>query len=199
MKSHVGMYRVSKISITKIGCGLDQMNWPERVKLLPDVFVYSNIHIVGVYTLEGHGVHAMSSEDDPEFNAEDEIKRYGEEVYLDEKGLQTDFAEYSFSCQPPCGDEFSTSREKELNNQLIEPYLQYQPKEFMHDINEFDFQYSDKTDEKLTLLIDMLLAFRHVYSWHKFVVYNTRQKVSRYTEAQSRAKRQRPRKVPLHL
>ena len=43
-------------------------------------------------------------------------------------------------------------------------------------IKEFDFQYSDITDEEMTLLIDMLLASRDVYSRHKFYVGRTRQK-----------------------
>ena len=60
MKSHAAMYGVSTIAIPKIGCGLDQMNWQEVVKLLRDVFAYSDIHVV-VYTLEIHCVFAMSS------------------------------------------------------------------------------------------------------------------------------------------
>ena len=130
MKSHAGMHGVSTIAIPKIGCGLDQMNWQEVVKLLRDVFAYSDIHVV-VYTLEGHGVHAMSSEGDPEFYAEDEIERYSEEFYLDEKDLETDFTKDSKSCQPPCDEQFPILREKELNNRLIEHYLQYQPKELV--------------------------------------------------------------------
>ena len=85
------MYGVSTIATPKIGCGLDKTNWQEVVKLLRDVFAYSDIHVV--YTLESHGVHAMSSKGDPEFYAEDEIERYSEESYLDEKDLETDFIE----------------------------------------------------------------------------------------------------------
>ena len=66
------------------------MNWQEVVNLLHDVFAYSDVHVV-VYTLESHGVQAMSSEGDLEFCAQDEIKRYREEIYLDEKDLETDF------------------------------------------------------------------------------------------------------------
>ena len=73
-KSHAIMYGVSTIAIPKIGCGLDQMNWQEVVKLLRDAFAYSDVHVV-VYSLECHGVHAMSSEGDLEFYAEDEIER----------------------------------------------------------------------------------------------------------------------------
>ena len=60
MKSHTAMYGVSTIAIPKTGCGLYQMNWQEVVKLLRDVFTYSDIHLV-VNTPESHGVHAMSS------------------------------------------------------------------------------------------------------------------------------------------
>ena len=68
MKSHAAMYGVSTIAIPKIGCGLDQMSWQKVLKLLREVFVYSDTHVV-VYTLENHGVHATSSEGDPEFYA----------------------------------------------------------------------------------------------------------------------------------
>ena len=87
MKSHDSMYGISTIAIPKIGCGLDKMNWQDVVKLLRDVFAYSDIHIV-VYTLESHGVHALLSEGDPEFYAEDEIERYSEEVHLNVKILK---------------------------------------------------------------------------------------------------------------
>ena len=156
MKSHAAMHGVSTIAIPKKSCGLDQMNWQQIVKLLRDVFAYSDIHVV-VYTLESHGVHAMSSEGDPDFYAEDEIDRYSDEFYLDEKDLETDFTKDSKFCQPPCDEQLPLLREKDLNNRLIEHYLQYQPKELVDYLKEFDFQYSDITDEEMTLLIDMLL------------------------------------------
>ena len=171
------------------------MNWQEVVKLLRDVFAYSDIHVV-VYTMEDHGVHAMSSEGDPEFYAEDEIERYSEEFYLDEKDLDTDFTKDSKSCQPPCD---AILREKELNNRLIEHYLQYQPRELVDYIKEFDFQHSDITDEEMILLIDMLLDSRDVYSRHKFDVAKTRQKFRVTLKPKAELKRQQPSKVPLHL
>ena len=103
MRSHATMYGVSKTAIRKIVCGLDQMNWQEVVKLLPDIFAYSDIHVV-VYALKSHGVHAMSSEGDLEFCAEDEIQRYIEEFYLDEKNLETNFTKDSNFCQPTCDE-----------------------------------------------------------------------------------------------
>ena len=90
MKSHVRLYGISTIAIPKIGCGLDQMNWQDVVNLLRDSFAYSNIRIV-VYTLEGNGVYALSAEGDSDFYAEDEIERYSEEFYLNDKDLEADF------------------------------------------------------------------------------------------------------------
>ena len=175
------------------------MDWQEVVKPLRDVFAYSDIHVV-VYTLESHGVHAMSSEGDPEFYAEDEIERYSEEFYLDEKDLETDFTKGSKFCQPPCDEQFPILSEKDLNNQLIEHYLQYQPKELVDYIKEFDFQYySDITDEELTLFPDMLLDSRDVYSRHNIDVGKTRQKFHVTLKPKAELKRQRPSKVRLHL
>ena len=198
MKSHARLYGISTIAIPKIGCGLDQMNWQEVVKLLRDIFAYSNIRIV-VYTLEENGVHALSSEGDPNFYAEDEIERYSEEFYLNDKDLETDFTRDAKSCQPTCDEQFPTFREKDYNNQLIEHYLQNQPKEFVQYVKEFDFQFSDITDEEMTLLIDMLIDSRDVYSQHKFDVGKTRQKFHVTLKPNVELKRQRPSKIPLHL
>ena len=76
----------------------------------------------------------------------------------------------SKSSQPPCDQHFPILREKDLNKRLIEHYLQYQRKQLVDYIKEFDFQYSDITDEEMTLLSDMLLDSRDVYSRHKFDV-----------------------------
>ena len=111
MKFHAQFYGISAIAILEIGCGLDQMNWQEVVKLLRDIFAYSNIPIV-FYTLEEDGVHALSSEGDPDFYAEDEIERYSEEFFLNDKYLETDFTRDAKSCQPTCDEQFPTFREK---------------------------------------------------------------------------------------
>ena len=55
------MNGVSTIAIPKHGCGLDQMNWQEVVKLLRDIFAYADVQLV-VYTLEENGVYALSVE-----------------------------------------------------------------------------------------------------------------------------------------
>ena len=198
MKSHARLYGISTIAIPKIGCGLDQMNWQEVVKLLRDIFAYSNIRRV-VHTLEEIGVHALSSEGDPGFYKEDEIERYSEEFYLNDEDLETDFTRDAKSCQPTCDEQFPTFREKDYNNQLIEHYLQYQPKQIVQYVKEFDFQFSDITDEEMTLLIDMLNDSRDVYLQHNFHVGKTRQKFHVTLKPNVELKRQRPSKVPLHL
>ena len=135
LKSHARLYRISTIAIPKVGCGLDQMNWREVVKLLKDIFAYSNIRIV-VYTLEENGVHALSSEGDRAFYAEDEIERCSDEFYLNDRDLETDITRYAKSCQPTCDQHFPTFRDKDYNNHPIEQYLQNQPKEFVQYVKE---------------------------------------------------------------
>ena len=198
MQAHATMHGVSTIAIPKIGCGLDQMNWQDVVKLLRDIFAYSDIQIV-VYSLEEHAIHAMSAERDPEFYAEDEIDRYVEEPYFNKRELETKFTSDAKSCQPDCDEQFPIFRPKEQNEALIEHYLQYQPKELIGYVKQFDFQYSDITDNEMTLLIDMQFDSKDVYSLHKFDFGKTRQKIHVTLKPNVELKRQRASKVPLHL
>ena len=182
----------------KTGCGLDQMNWQDVVKLLGNIFAYSDIQIV-VYSLDEHSIHAMSAEGDPEFYAEDEIDRYSEEFHLNKRELETDFTSNAKSCQPNCDEEFPILRPKEQNEALIEHYLQYQPKELIDYVEQFDFEYTDITDNEMTLLIDLLIDSKDVYSLHKFDVGKTRQKVHVTLKQNVELKRQRASKMPLRL
>ena len=127
MKSHASVYGISTVAIPMIGCGLDKMNLQDVVKLLRDGFAYSDIHIV-VYTLESHGVHALSSRGDPDFYAEDETDRYSEEFHLNEKDLETDFTRCSNSCKRISDEQFPALRGKEGNDGQVEFFLQKQPK-----------------------------------------------------------------------
>ena len=136
---------------------------------------------------------------DPEFIAEDEIDRYSEEFHLNEREVETDFTSDSKSCQPDCDEQFPILRPKEENEALIEHYLQYQPKELFDYVKQFSFQYSDITDNKMTLLIDMLIDSKDVYSLYKFDVGKTRQKFHVTLKPTVELKRQRASKVPLHL
>ena len=112
--------------------------------------------------------------------------------------METDFTRDAKSCQPTCDEQFPTFREKDYNDHLIEHYLQYQPKELLQYVKVFDFQYSDITDEEMTLLIDMLIDSRDVYSQHKFDVGKTRQMFHVTLKPNVQLKRQRSSKVPLH-
>ena len=127
------------------------------------------------------------------------MERYSEEFHLNEKELETDFTSDAKSCQPTCDEQFPVLRPKEENVRLIEYYLQYQPKETLDFIKEFDLQHSDITDGELILLIDTLLGARDVYSQHKYDVGKTRQKFHVTLKPNAELKRQRPSKVPLHL
>ena len=131
MKIHAGTNGVSNIAIPKLGCGLDQMNWQEVVKLLRDIFAYADVRTV-VYTLEANGVHALSTEDDAEFYADDDIERYSEEFLLENRELEADFTKDSKPCQPTYDEQFPVLRDKDHNNPLLDHYLQYQPKELIN-------------------------------------------------------------------
>ena len=88
MKIPASTNGVSTIAIPKLGCALDQMNWQEVVKLLRDMLAYADVQIVA-YTLEENGVHAMSAGGDAEFYAEDKIEGYSEELFLENRELET--------------------------------------------------------------------------------------------------------------
>ena len=120
-------------------------------------------------------------------------------IFSAETVITKDINKDSKSCQPTCDEQFPVLREKNHNNRLIDKYLQYQRKELTNYVKEFDFQYSDITDEEMILLIDMLVDARVVYSQHKFDVGKTRQKFHVTLKPNVELKRQRPSKVPLHL
>ena len=115
-----------------------------------------------VHSLDELAIHAMSAERDLEFYAEDEIDQYSEEFHLNERELETNFTSDAKSCQPDCDEQFPVLRSKEQHEALIEDYLQYQPKELIDYVKQFDFQHSDITDNEMTLLIDMLIDSKDV-------------------------------------
>ena len=145
MKIHASANGISTIAVPKLGCGLDQMNWQGVLKLLRDILIYDDVHIV-VHTLEENGVHTLSAEGAAQFYADDEMERYSEDFLLENRELETDFTRDSKCCQPICDEQFPVFREKDHNNRLIHNYLQYQPKELINYVRDFDFQYSDNTD-----------------------------------------------------
>ena len=96
------------------------------MKLLRDIFAYAGVQIL-LYTLEGNGVRAMSAEGDTKFYADDE--RHNEEFLLKNCQLETDSTKDSKSCRPTCHQQFPVFCEKDHNTRLIDPNLQYQPKD----------------------------------------------------------------------
>ena len=69
------------------------MNWQEVMKLLHDSLAYADVQIV-VYTFDENGVYAMSAGGETEFYADDEIERYSEEVFLDNRDLEANFTRF---------------------------------------------------------------------------------------------------------
>ena len=128
MKIHASTHGVLTFAILKPGCGLDHINWQEVVKLLCDIFTYADVQIV-VYTVEGNGVHPLSTESEAEFYADDEIEGYSEEVLLQNRELETDFAKDSKSYQSTRDEQFPGLREKDHNIRLSDHYLQVQPRD----------------------------------------------------------------------
>ena len=114
--------------IPKLGCGLDQINWQEVVILLRDIFTYADVQIV-VYTVEGNGVNPLSAECKAEFYADDEIEGYSEEILLENREFETDFAMDFKSYQSTRDEQFPVLREKDHIIRLNDHCLQDQPKE----------------------------------------------------------------------
>ena len=95
--------------------------------------------------------------------------------------------------------QFPILRPKEQKEALFEHNVQYQPTELIDYVKQFNFQYSDITDNERTLLIDVLMGSKDVYSLHKFDVGKARQKLHVTLKPNVELKRQRASKVPLHL
>ena len=190
---------VSTIAIPKLGCGLDQSNWREIVKLHRDLFAYADVQVV-VYTFDENEVHALSAEAAAEFYANDEIERwYSEQFLLENRELETDFTNDSKPCQPTGDEQLPVLRDKDHNNRLIDQYFQYEPKKLNKYVEEFGFQYLDNTGEEMILLIDKLVDARYVYFQQKFDVCKTRYKFPVTLKANVELKKQRPSRVPLHF
>ena len=136
MKAHAIIQEVSRVALPKIGCGLDQMNWQDVVKLLRDIFAFLDVQFL-VYSLEEHAIHVMSVEGEVESYAEDEIDRYSEEFHLNKRELETDFTSDAKSCQPVCDEKLPVLRPKEQNESLFEHYLQNQPKQLSDYVKRF--------------------------------------------------------------
>ena len=57
MKNHMVTHRMKKLSIPRIGAGLDRLDWNKVVEMIHEVFRDTDIHItVYVYVPPGFGV-----------------------------------------------------------------------------------------------------------------------------------------------
>ena len=83
-KSHEMIPGVSTTARPKTVHGLVQLNPQEPVELLPDVLDHSKTQNV-LFSFEETGVHAMLPESDPNVQSEDEVERFSENFYLEDK------------------------------------------------------------------------------------------------------------------
>ena len=198
MRGHALLNNITKKSMPKIGCGLDKLQRTDVFKIIQDTFTYSGIHIQIITTQETDSIRRNPSSNNERF-FEDEVGNYMNENFKERDELETDFPNDSKSCQPPCTEQFPILRSKQLNDDLIDYYLQYQSEDIKNLIKQFDFRYTDLEDEEPVTLIDMIVYSKDIYSQHKFDIGQTKQKFHVSLKPNSGLRKQRPSKCPLHL
>ena len=198
LRGHALLNNISKVSMPKIGCELDKLQWTDVFKLIQDTFTYSGIQIQIITKRETDSIRRNPSSNNERY-VEDEVEKYTNEWTKEQDELETDFTKDSKSCQPPCIEQLPILRSKQLNVDLIDYYLQYQSKDNINLIKQFDFRYTDLEDEELVNLIDMIIDSRDVYSQHKFEIGHTKHKFHVTLKPNSDLRKQRPSKCPLHL
>ena len=197
MRGHALRNNVHIITMSKIGCGLDKLSWKEVLKILKDTFTDSLIFIQ-IISRNELDCKTATTPTNSENYIKDEIGNYTNEWTKEKNELDTDFIKDSNSFKPTCKEQLPILRPKELNNDLIDYYLQYQPQE-MKVIKQFDFQYTVLEDAELVMLIVMIIDSRDVNSQTKFDIGQTKQKLHVTLKPNSEFRKQRPRKVPLRL
>ena len=198
MRGHALLNNITTISMPKVGCGLDKLQWTDVFRLIQDTFTYSGIQIHIITKRETDSIRRNPSPSNEHY-VEKEIENHTNEWTKERDDLETDFTNDSKSCQPPCTEQFPTLRSKQLNDDLIDYYLQYQSEDIKNLIKQFDFRYTDLQDEEMVTLIDMIKDSRDVYSQHKFDIGQTKQKIHVTLNPNSELRKQRPSKCPLHL
>ena len=198
MRGHALLNNITKISMPKIGCGLDKLQWTDVFKLKQDTFTYSGIKIQIITKRETVSIRRNPSSNNEHF-VENEVEIYTNEWTKERDELETDFTKDSISCQPPCTKHFPILIPKQLSDDLIDYYLQYQTQDIRNFIKQFDFRYKDLEDEELVTLVDMIIDSRDVYLQHKFDIGQMKQKFHVTLKPNSKLRKQRPSKCPLHL
>ena len=82
----------------------------------------------------------IKSSSNNEHYVENEKENYTKEWTKEPDELETEFTGDSKSCQPPCTEHFSLLRWKELNDDLIDFYLQYQSQDIKNLIKQCNFR-----------------------------------------------------------
>ena len=198
IRGHALLNNITKISMPKIACGLDKLQWTHVFKLLQDTFTYSGIQIQIITKGETDSIRRNPSPNSEHY-VENELESYTNEWTKERDELESDFTRDSKSCQPPCAEHFPILRSKQLNDDLIDYYLQYQTEDVTNLIKQFDFQYSDLEDEEQVTLFDKIVDSRDVYSQHKFNIGQTKQKFHVTLKLNSELRKQRLAKCPVHL
>ena len=198
MRGHALLNNITKLLMPKIGCGLDKLQWTDVFKLLQDTFTYSGVQIQIVTKRETDSKRRNPSSSNKHY-VENEVENYTNERTKEGDELETDFTRDSKSCQPPCAEQFPILRSKQLNDDLIDHYLQYQSEDIKSLIKQFGFRYTDLEDEELVTLNDMIIDSRDVYSQRKFDIGQTKQKFHVTSKPISELRKQQPNKCPLHL
>ena len=189
---------ITKISMPKIGCRIDKLQWSDVFKLIQEILTCSGILIQIITKRETDCIRRNPSSNNEHY-VENEVEKNTNEWTKERDELETDFTRDSKSCQQPCSEQFPILRSKQLNDDLIDYYLQYQPKDIKNIIKQFDFRFIDLEDEELVTLIDMIVDSRDVYSQLKFDIGQTKQKFHVTLKPNSELTEQRPSKGPLHL
>ena len=175
MRGHALLDNITKITIPKTGCRLDILQWTDVFKLIQDTFTYSGIQIQIITKKETDSIRRNPSSNN-EHCVENDVENYTNEWTKERDELEIDFTRDSESCQPPCTEQFPILGPKQLNDDLIDYYLQYQSQDIKNLIKQFDFRYTDLEDEELVTLIDMIIDSRDIYSQDKFDIGQTKQK-----------------------
>ena len=105
MRGHALLNNITKISMAKIGCELDKLQWTDVFKLIQDTFTYTGLQIQIITKRETDSLRRNPSSNNERY-VEDEVESYTNEWTKERDELETDFTKDSKSCQPPCTEQF---------------------------------------------------------------------------------------------
>ena len=160
MRRHALLTNVTKITISKIGCGLDELQWINVFNLIQDNFTYSGIQIQIITKRETDSIRGNPSSNNEHY-VENEVEKYTNEWTKERDELETDFTRFKI-LSTTLHPTISHLETKQLNDDLIDYYLQYQSQDIKILMKQFGFRYIDLEDEELVTLIDMIIDCRDV-------------------------------------